>query len=228
MVMAERKVYSEEQKKEIVQLARETSVSNASKQTGASRLAIANWMKGEDTKEVKEKVKSSGRKAKAAAKEAGKKVEDTIVAETVEAKKTTRAMGRKAKAAVEGASEKVGAKAKSDSRKVKAAAKEAEKKVEDTVVAETVEAKKTTRAMGRKAKEAVSDAGAKVKAATAKKPRAIKTSYILQSAFGHELVVDEIQAKIPDNVEKVYIRIDQNMLHYVLKDGSTGSVRIWE
>ena len=106
-------------------------------------------------------------------------------------------------------------------------AKAAAEKVEEAVAAEEIEAKKTTRAAGRKAKAVAEDTKAAAKAATKSKPKAKKAEYILQSAFGHELVVEEIAAKIPEDVEKVYIRIDQNKLHFVREDGSTGSVDIW-
>ena len=37
----------------------------------------------------------------------------------------------------------------------------------------------------------------------------------------------DLAAKLPEGTEKVYIRVDQNKLYWVGKDGATGNVDIW-
>ena len=202
---------------EIVKKAEETSVLATSKEFGVSRAAITAWKKAAELEATTKKVRGKAKAAKAELKEAAQDIalDAAIKVEEVKAgAKKTRGKAKAAKAELKEAAQDV--------------ALDAAIKVEDKALIEGIEAKKKVRATGRKAKDTAGDVKEKAKAATKSKSRAIKASYILQSAFGHELIVDEIQAKIPDDVEKVYIRIDQNKLHFIRKDGSTGSVDIWE
>ena len=59
------------------------------------------------------------------------------------------------------------------------------------------------------------------KKATAKKAPVI----IIQSPMGGEITVDEIRNRL-NNVEKVYVRVDQNKVHWVDGD-NTGAIDIW-
>ena len=79
--MADRKIFTEEQKAEIVKKAEETSVTAASKEFGVSRAAIIKWRDSGKAKKTGEKVKEKAGKAKkdvkAAVKVAGAAVKET-------------------------------------------------------------------------------------------------------------------------------------------------------
>ncbi len=92
----------------------------------------------------------------------------------------------------------------------------------DAAVAAQIEVKKTVRKAARTAKEAV-DTGV---AETKKAVRRAQLNIIIQSPMGGEISTDEIVEKIPKDVNSVYVRVDQNMLHWV-KGDETGSVNIW-
>ena len=85
------------------------------------------------------------------------------------------------------------------------------------------ETKKKTRAAGRKAKETVEKPVKK----TAAKAKTAKMEIIVQSPVGAEINTVDLAAKLPEGTEKVYIRVDQNKLYWVGKDGETGDVDIW-
>ena len=180
--------------------------------------------------EVKKNTRKAGRKVKEVIEDAAaivkEAVEDKIVAEEIEAKKTARKAGRKAKEVVEAATQsdpvvaaeievkntrKAGRKAKEAVEEVAAEVKET---VEDKIVAEEIEAKKTVRKAGRKAKEAVA--------------AAITPNIIIQSPMGGIITAEDISAKVPKGTADVYVRVDENKLYYVLENGETGDVDIWE
>ena len=99
----------------------------------------------------------------------------------------------------------------------------AEKKV-------TTRAKKTAEAV----KEKTAETKAKKTAAprTASKPKeavkaaAPKLEIYVQSPLGGNITPEEIAAKLPEGVEAVFVRVDQNKLWWV-KGEETGSVDIW-
>ena len=62
-------------------------------------------------------------------------------------------------------------------------------------------------------------------AMTKKEKTVKKTTVFIQSPMGGEITPEEILAKA-GNVDKVYVRLDQNKLHWV-KGDETGSVDIW-
>ena len=125
-------------------------------------------------------------------------MEDKAVAEEIEAKKTV----RKAKEAVEAVAQ------------------------SDPVVAAEIEVKKNTRKAGRKAKEKVGETVVAVKE-TAKKAAGIP-NIIIQSPMGGIITAEGISAKVPKGTKDIYVRVDENKLYYVLKNGETGDVDIWE
>lgn len=132
-----------------------------------------------------------------------KEIADTAAATEIEAKKTVRSAGRKAKEAS------------------KAIAKEAE----DKSLAIEIDAKKKSRAAGRKIKEEAE----KVKKAADKAIKAAnKANIIIQSPMGGTITMEEIRSKLPKGTTEVYVRVDENKLYYVLKNGETGDVDIWE
>ena len=73
--MAERKVYTEEQKAEIVKKAEETNVSTAAKEFGVSRAAIIKWRDSAKVEKAEKKVKAKADKVKKNVKSAAKKAE---------------------------------------------------------------------------------------------------------------------------------------------------------
>lgn len=133
---------------------------------------------------------------------------------------------------------------------VKEKVKDAAKKTKDALTAVEIEAKKTTRAASRKAKEAVDKAADETKAKTkrtrkakeaveavenviekakapARRAKAAKLSIMIQSPMGGNITPEEIAQKVPEGTAEVFVRIDQNKLWWVKKDGETGSVDIW-
>ena len=163
------------------------------------------------------------------------KLKDTAVASEIEVKKNTRKAGRKVKETVEGAAavvkeaveDKIAAEeieAKKTARKVVRTAKEAAEEVaqSDPVVAAEIEVKKNTRKAGRKAKETASAAKDAVKEAAG------IPNIIIQSPIGGYITPADIARKVPKGTEDVYVRVDENKLYYVLKNGETGNMDIWE
>ena len=61
----------------------------------------------------------------------------------------------------------------------------------------------------------------------AMKARASRVEMIFQSAMGGSVTPAEIAAKIPKEAEKVYVKIEENMIYWVGKHGETGSTEIW-
>ena len=97
------------------------------------------------------------------------------------------------------------------------------KKLQDTAVATEIEVKKTARKGARKAKETVSAAKESVKRKAAGIPK-----IIIQSPMGGYITPADIAKKVPKNAADVYVRVDENKLYYVLKNGENGDVNIWE
>ena len=59
----------------------------------------------------------------------------------------------------------------------------------------------------------------------AKKPS--KPVIYIQSPYGGEITPEEILDRMPDGTEACYVRVDQNLIWWVRKDGETGAVQIW-
>ncbi len=172
-------------------------------------------------------VKAKAEKVKKEVKTAAKKVEDKAVAEKIEAKKTAAKATRKAKTAVKETTAKV----EKAIKKVPAKAKTVEKKAEDKAVADKIEAKKTAAKTTRKAKTAVEKTTTKVEKKVKKpaaKAKAAKLTIEIQSPLGGSITPEEIAAKLPKDTTNVYVRIDENKLYWVKKNGENGSVDIWE
>lgn len=134
-------------------------------------------------------------------------------------------------AKVEKAAKSTAKKAEKAVKKAPAKAKAAAKKVEDKVVADEIEAKKTAAKTSRKVKTAAKETAAKVEKA-AKKPavkaKAAKLTIEIQSPLGGSITPEEIAAKLPKDATNVYVRIDENKLYWVKKNGETGAVEIWD
>ena len=118
------------------------------------------------------------------------------------------------------------------------------RKLQDTTVATEIEVKKNTQKAGRKAKEVVAEE-IKVKKTARKGARKAKETasatkesvklkaagipnIIIQSPMGGYITPADIAKKVPKNTEDVYVRVDENKLYYVLKNGESGDVDIWE
>ncbi len=177
--------------------------------------------------EVKKNTRKVGRKAKEVVAEVKEAVEDKVVAEEIEVKKNTRKAGRKVKEAVEAVAQsdpvvaaeiEVKKNTRKAGRKAKEAVAEVKEVVEDKIVAEEIEAKKTVRKASRKAKES---------AAVVKKAAGIP-NIIIQSPMGGIITAEDISAKVPKGTADVYVRVDENKLYYVLENGETRDVDIWE
>jgi len=166
------------------------------------------------------------------------KADDAVVAE-VEVKKTVRRSGRKTREKVEEAAAEVKEvieekvvtteietkkKTRETARAVKETCKAAAQS--DAVVAAEIEAKKKTRAAGREVKEKTKKIVAGVKR-NVKKEASIP-NIIIQSPMGGYISTEAIAKKVPQGTADVYIRVDENKLYYVLENGETGDVDIWD
>ena len=72
--------------------------------------------------------------------------------------------------------------------------------------------------------------GVEVSEMEAKKParkKARKLEIYIQSPLGGNITPEEIEAKMPEGAEAVFVRVDQNKLWWIRGD-ETGSVDIWE
>ncbi len=141
--------------------------------------------------------------------------EDVAAAPAVKAEKADRPEAKIEKPAAEPAAE--------------AAAAPAAKAVEAAPAAPAPVEKKTVKPAKKAAKEkkAAEKKEAAPKKAAAKKAAAKKAvpAVILQSPFGGEITVDAVKTLVGD-VDKVYVRIDQNKLYWV-KGKETGDTDIW-
>ena len=54
-----------------------------------------------------------------------------------------------------------------------------------------------------------------------------KTVIYIQSPYGGEITPEEVLDRMPDGTEACYVRVDQNLIWWVRKDGETGAVQIW-
>ena len=167
-------------------------------------MAATKKVNNEEAKAAK-KASAAAKKATAAAKKA--EVLDKAAANKIEIKKTVRSAGRKVKEAAE--KEKV---RKED--------------VKEAVVAHKIADKERVA----KAKRAVKEAASKVNrsvATPAKKHAAAKLQIVIQSPMGGAITTEEISERMPKGVVSVFVRVDENKLYYVLKNGETGNVDIW-
>ena len=175
-------------------------------ETVAEKLAAAAEAAVATEIEVKKNTRKTARKAKEAAEdvlaEAVEAVEDKIVAEEIEAKKTVRKAARTAKKAAEAVAQ------------------------SDSAAAAEIEVKKNTRKAARTVKEKTEEAVAEAKE-SAKKAAGIP-NITIQSPMGGYITSEEIAKKVPKGTTDVYVRVDENKLYYVLKNGETGYVVIWE
>lgn len=186
-----------------------------------------------DTKKVNNEEAKAAKKASAAPKKATvatKKATVATVKATVATKKAT-AAAKKAAVLDKAAANEIEIKkaVRNTGRKVKEAAEKGKVKKEDvkeTIMAHEIAGKERSA----KAKRAVKETAAKVKksvAAPAKKQAAAKLKIVIQSPMGGAITAEEISARMPKGVDSVFVRVDENKLYYVLKNGETGNVDIW-
>ena len=155
--------------------------------------------------------------------EKAKEVYGVVIDTEAKVEKAAKATAKKTKTAAQKAEKAV--------KKAPAKVKAAEKKVEDKVVADKIEAKKAVAKTARKTKTAVKKAATKVEKAVEKpaaKAKAAKLTIEIQSPLGGSITPEEIAAKLPKDTTNVYVRIDENKLYWVKKNGETGSVDIWD
>lgn len=89
--------------------------------------------------------------------------------------------------------------------------------VADAVTATEIEGKKNVRKAGKKVKETAGEI---------KKAAGIP-NIIIQSPMGGIITPADITKKVPKGTTEVYVRVDENKLYYVLKNGETGDVDLW-
>ena len=160
---------------------------------------------------------------------------DAATATEIEVKKTVRKGGRKAKEAIEEAAaltkeaveNTVAAEENDVTKAVKKAVRTVKESAEkiaqgDAAAAAEAEVKKNTRKASGKARETAAKTADDVKKATG------FPNIIIQSPMGGSVTPEDIAKKVPKGTENVYVRIDENKLYYLLENGETGALYIWE
>ena len=225
-----RKTYTDAQKAEILKKAEETSIAEASKEYGVAWKTISAWKASADVTaekiETKKTVRSSARKAKAkvaekkeaaAQKKAEKKeVKDAKTAAEIETKKKTRAAGRKVKDAVTAAAEKVDNKILADQMAVGRAK-----------ATRTRKASEKSTAKAEKAAVKAEDKAEKAAKRPTVKRKARKMNILFQSVSGRATSSEQIALKVPKEAIDVYVKLEENKIYWVGKNGEKGSVDIW-
>ena len=105
------------------------------------------------------------------------------------------------------------------------------KTLADAATVAEIEVKKTVRKTARTVKEAIEDAvqgDTNVAAEIEVKKAAGIPNIIIQSPVGGAITPEEIADKVPKKTTDVYVKVDENKLYYVLENGETGDVDIWE
>ncbi len=90
------------------------------------------------------------------------------------------------------------------------------------------EVKKTVSKAADAAKKTVKSAAEKAEKAVKAPAKKAKLNVVIQSPMGGEITPEQIAAKLPKEAAEVYVRVDENRLYWVSKDGEAGSVEIWE
>lgn len=225
-----RKTYTDAQKAEILKKAEETSIAEASKEYGVAWKTISAWKASADVTaekiETKKTVRSSARKAKAkvaekketaAQKKAEKKeVKDAKTAAEIETKKKTRAAGRKVKDAVTAAAEKVDNKILADQMAVGRAK-----------ATRTRKASEKSTAKAEKAAVKAEDKAEKAAKKPTVKRKARKMNILFQSVSGRATSSEQIALKVPKEAVDVYVKLEENKIYWVGKNGEKGNVDIW-
>ena len=110
---------------------------------------------------------------------------------------------------------------------------EAHEEVEAAVKKAAPKAKKAVKNAANAAKTTVTKAAEKAKSGSKKaatkvteKKASIPTTVFIQSPLGGEITSAEILAKVGSDVDRVYVRVDQNKAYWV-KGEETGSVDLW-
>ena len=98
--------------------------------------------------------------------------------------------------------------------------------VAEKLTAAEIEVKKNTRKASRKAKEKVEEATTVAKESV--KRAAGIPNIIIQSPMGGYITFSDIVTKVPKGAADIYVRVDENKLYYVLENGETGDVDIWD
>jgi len=96
----------------------------------------------------------------------------------------------------------------------------------DAAVATEIEVRKNARKAVRTVKKAVEEAADLAKESAMK--AAGIPNIVIQSSMGGYISAEEIGKRVPKNTTDVYVRVDENKLYYVLDNGETGDVDIWE
>lgn len=153
------------------------------------------------------------------------KASDKATAARIETKKKTRAAGRKVKEAVEAPVEKAAGDVKDTVEKAKLADQMAVGKIKAERTRKTAEkaAAKKEKAADRAARKEEKAAGR-----PAAKRAAVRMNLVFQSTMGGAVTPEQIALKLPKNTSDAYIKLEENKIYYVLKDGTTGFVEIWE
>ena len=127
-------------------------------------------------------------------------------------------------------------------KKVTEEVKDTAKKVSATAAAKKTEAKKAVSATAAKTKAKAAETKAKAEAkkpaakAPAKKPAAKKpaakpaagkVNLVFESLLGGVITPEAIIKMLPKEAVTAYVKIEENAIYWVGKNGETGSIEIW-
>jgi len=196
--MAERKTYTEEQKKAALEKVAELGITKAAKELGISINSLLKWRADAGLEYTKKKVTAATKKAVAMKEKAEKKVEEKATAAEIEVKKKNRSAARKAKETAE-----------------KVAAD-----VSEQAAISSVKIGKNVKKAGRNVKEKTTDKATQLQ-------RDSMLNIVIQSNGGNSISALQISKMVPEGTTDCYVKAEENRLYYVLKDGSTGSINIW-
>lgn len=127
-------------------------------------------------------------------------------------------------------------------KKVTEEVKDTAKKVSATAAAKKTEAKKAVSAAAAKTKAKAAETKAKAEAkkpaakAPAKKPAAKKpaakpaagkVNLVFESLLGGVITPEAISKMLPKEAVTAYVKIEENAIYWVGKNGETGSIEIW-
>ena len=212
--MADRKIYTAEQKADALKRVEELGLTKAAKKLGISATSLTKWKAEAELADAGQKAGKKGKNIKARMEEAASSVADQAVASEIAAKKSA----SKAKRTVK---EKL-------SSPVEKAAGDLKAKTDEVRLANEIEKGRARARNERKASEKKEKAG-NVRESVKKplrKAAAAKLNIKIQSPMGGVITPEEIAGKVPKEATDVYVRIDENRLYWVGPQGA-GSVEIW-
>ena len=229
--MAEKKNFTEEQKAEILKYAEDTTNASAAKQYGVSTVTISRWKAAAKAKSTADKAKGKVKATRKKAEDKTEEVKADVKADVADVKEAAAEMKEDVKSDVAEIRDDVTAEKIEAKKAVRGKAAQAKEKVtaKRATRKEKIEDKKEERAEAKEQKAAEKAEKKMEKAANkpSNKVKTVKMNMIFQSTMGGAVTPEQIALKLPKDTVDAYVKLEENKVYYVLKDGSTGDVEIW-